>query len=94
MNLSGDQQGVLIEQVQQGSPADQAGLRGSFKPVTVDGQEMLVGGDVITAVDGQAITAMNDLSAALAQTQPGQTVTLTILRDGQEQQVQVTLGGQ
>ncbi len=49
MNLAADQEGVLVEQVQQGSPADEAELRGSYKPVTIQGQQMLVGGDVITA---------------------------------------------
>jgi serine protease Do len=61
MNLDADQPGVLIAQVEAGSPADQAGLRGSYKPVTVDGQQVSVGGDVITALDGQTVEKIEDL---------------------------------
>jgi serine protease Do len=92
MDLPSDQQGVLVEQVQQGSPADEAGLQGSFKPVTIQGQQLLVGGDVITALDREAVATIQDLQAALQQYEPGQEVTLTILRDGQEIQVDMTLG--
>ena len=92
MDLAADEQGVLVEQVQQGSPADEAGLRGSFKPVTIQGQQMLVGGDIITALEGQSVTAIEDLQAALQQYEPGEKVALTVLRDGQESQIDVTLG--
>jgi S1-C subfamily serine protease len=92
MDLPADQQGVLVQQVQQASPADEAGLRGSFKPVTIQGQQVLVGGDVITAVDREPLTALEDLQAALQQYEPGQEVTLTIQRDGKMSRVNVTLG--
>jgi len=92
MNLSSDQQGVLVSQVQSNSPADQAGLQGSDNPVTIGGQQLLVGGDVITAVDGQPIASMQDLQSLLQEETPGQTITLTILRDGNQQQVEVVLG--
>lgn len=91
MNLSSDQQGVLVEQVVQGSPADQAGLQGSFKPLTGNGQRLTVGGDVITAVDGQAVTRLQDLQSIIRQDKPGQDVTLTILRNGKQMDVKVTL---
>jgi serine protease Do len=93
MNLSEDTQGVLVEQVEQGSPADEAGLRGSYKPVTIDGQDVLIGGDVITAVDGQTISGMQDLKAMLSQMEPDQEITLTVQRDGKLLEVDVTLGG-
>ena len=91
MNLPSDQQGILIEQVQAGSPADKAGLRGSFKPILVNGQRVLIGGDVITAIDGNTVTSIEDLQAYLQTTQPGQKVDLSILRDGQEQTLKVSL---
>jgi S1-C subfamily serine protease len=91
MNLPDNQSGVLIEQIEAGSPADQAGLRGSFKPVLINGQRILVGGDIITAIDGKSVTSLGDLRAALQDAQPGQKVTLTILRDGQTQDMSVTL---
>jgi len=91
MNLPSKQQGLLVEQVQAGSPADKAGLRGSFKPVIVNGQRVLIGGDVITAIDGHTITSAEDLQSYLQTTQPDQNVDLSILRDGQEQTVTVKL---
>jgi len=92
MGLDSDQTGVLIEEVASGSPADEAGLRGSFRPVEVDGQRILIGGDVIVAWEGKAITSTDDLQQALAQVQPGDRITLSILRGGRQRDVTVTLG--
>ena len=92
MDLPEDQAGVLIERVEAGSPADQADLRGSYKPAIVDGQVTLVGGDVITALDSQSVTQMEDLQALIRRAEPNQEVTLTVLRDGQEIKVEATLG--
>jgi serine protease Do len=92
MNLPSDLEGVLVSQVQTGSPADQAGLQGSYSPVTVGGQQMLVGGDVIVAIDDLAITSMSDLQTLLGEASPGQAVVLAIVRDGNEQLVEVVLG--
>lgn len=86
-----DTQGVLVERVEVGGPADKAGIKGSYKPLTINGQEILIGGDVITAVDGQAITGIQDLSARLSQVETGQKVELSILRDGKVIDVPVTL---
>lgn len=92
MDLPADQEGVLVEQVQQGSPADVAGLQGSYQPVTINGQQVLVGGDVIVAMDDQPITGFEALRAFTQQAEPGQEVTLTLLRDGSQAKVDVTLG--
>ncbi len=93
MNLSADTRGALIEQVSPGGPAANANLQGSNNIVTINGVQGTVGGDVITAIDGQTINNMSDIIAYLAiHTQVGQTVTLTILRDGKTQNVPVTLG--
>jgi 2-alkenal reductase len=92
MNLPSDQQGVLVSQVQKASPADQAGLQGSDSPVTLGGQRLLVGGDVITAVDRQPIASLQGLQGLLQEKMPGQAVMLTLLRDGNEQTVEVVLG--
>jgi len=91
MDLPTGQEGVLVEQVQQGSPADEAGLRGSFQTITINGQQLLVGGDVIVAMDGQSIADFQDLSAFLQQAEPGQEVTLSLLREGNQVEVPVTL---
>ena len=91
LGLPSDQTGVLVESVRSNSPAEQAGLKGGNKSVTINGQDVMAGGDVITAIDGQAVTGMNDLLGALQQTKVGQKVTLSIVRDGQQQDVTVTL---
>lgn len=92
MNLPTNQTGVLVQQVQPGSPAASAGLRASSKSATVNGQTVQVGGDVIVALGRQQITSMQDLTSLLAQMQPGQRTTLTVLRDGQQTRLSVTLG--
>jgi serine protease Do len=91
MGLAADQQGVLVESVQLDSPADQAHLNGSYKAVTINGRQVAVGGDVITAVDNQPVTSLEDLQNYMQQTKPGQELTLTILRDGKQVKVKVTL---
>jgi len=93
MNLPTDTRGALIAQVSPGGPAAKAGLQGSNTTVTINGVQGTVGGDVVTAIDGQTIKSMSDIIAYLAiHTQVGQTVSLTILRDGKTQTVQVALG--
>ncbi len=92
MNLPANQQGVLVEQVQSGSPADQAGLQGSFKPLTINGQTVMIGGDVITAFNGQTVSNLSDLQGLLQESQPDEDVTLTILHDGSQMEIHVTLG--
>jgi Do/DeqQ family serine protease len=69
--------GVVVYQVQSGSGADRAGLRA---------------GDVITALNGQAVSDPNSFRNAIASTPPGTEVTLTVKRDGNERQVRATLG--
>ncbi len=91
LGLAPDQTGVLVESVRPNSPAEQAGLQGGTKSVTINGQDVMTGGDVITAIDGQAVTSMNDLLSALQQSKVGQKVTLTLMRDGNQQEVTVTL---
>jgi S1-C subfamily serine protease len=91
LGLSADQTGVLVESVKSNSPAEQAGLKGGAKSVTINGQDVMAGGDVISAVDGKTVKSMDDLLGILQQSKVGQKVTLTIVRDGQQQQVTVTL---
>jgi 2-alkenal reductase len=92
MGLAAQQRGVLIVEVFSGSPSEKAGLRGSDRQVTINGALAGVGGDVITGVDGRAIRAFDDLVTYLARsTEIGQTVTLTVLSQGKEKVVKVTL---
>lgn len=85
--------GVLIQEVVPDSSAARAGLRGGTREVQVRGTRILLGGDIITAINGRPVSSFDELVSYLVNyTEVGQTVTLTILRDGQERQVQVTLG--
>ena len=79
--------GLLVAQIYQDSPADRAGLRSATEQVIFGNRRYLAGGDIlITAVDGVELTRWDDLSAYLEEkTEVGQTVTLTIIRDGKEQ---------
>ncbi len=93
MGLSADQRGALVIEVVDGGPADQAGLRGSTRQITVNGQAAIIGGDVITALDGRAVASMDDLIAYLSRYgQAGQNARLSVLRDGQNTTIDITLG--
>jgi S1-C subfamily serine protease len=85
--------GWLIVQVTSGGPADAANLQGGTKQVTVAGQSVTVGGDIIIALDGTRITGMDDLSTFLEEnTSPGQTIDVTIVRNDQTMTLQLKLG--
>jgi S1-C subfamily serine protease len=86
------QQGVLIERVDPGGPASQAGIRGGTRTVLAGLQELRIGGDVLVAVDGTEITSTSDLNILLNRHRPGDTVTATIIRNGKRMDVQVKLG--
>lgn len=91
MSLPESQTGILIQQVEAGSPADTAGLRGSFKPVIINRQRILVGGDVITAIDGKSVSTTDDLRSVINSARAGQEISLDILREGKAMQIKVTL---
>ena len=84
--------GVLVLSVQEGTAAERAGIRGGTGSRTIQGVPFRVGGDVITRLDGQPLESMEDLAATIAQKQPGDQLTLTLLRDGSERDVTVALG--
>ena len=84
--------GALITDVVNGSPADQAGLKGATGETTFQLQHVKTGGDLVIAVDGKPVFQNNDLSELIAQHKPGDKVTLDIIRDGQHATVDVTLG--
>ncbi len=85
-------QGVLVQRVLQGGPSAKAGLRGGNTEQLVAGVPILVGGDIITEFNGQPVNNYDDLIATLIKTaKVGDTVTLTIWRDGQQSELQVKL---
>ncbi len=85
------QGGALVEQVSPGSPADKAGIQGGDQTVTVQGEQFTIGGDVIVKVDDTEIKTADDLIAYLGTKKPGDTVKVTVDRDGKTQQIPVTL---
>jgi S1-C subfamily serine protease len=85
-------QGILVIEVTEGGPADLAGIRGSTETGFVDGQEVPLGGDVITEINGVKVINMNDLAIYMEQnTHPEDSVTFTLIRDGQEISITATL---
>jgi S1-C subfamily serine protease len=90
LNLGTDT-GALISDVVPDGPADDAGIQGADGRQDFQGQEIRTGGDVIVAVHGQRLQAESDLAELISRQRPGQTVTLTVLRDGEEQEIEVEL---
>jgi 2-alkenal reductase len=87
------EQGAYVSTVTEGGPAEAAGIMGATGTVIQDGHTVEIGGDVITAIDGQPVKTFDEMLVYLSlQTSPGQSVTLTILRDGKYQDVSVKLG--
>jgi len=84
--------GGLVAEVSSGSPAEKAGIEGGDDKLTFQAGRYRTGGDVILQADGEDIASPDDLAEAVAEHQPGEEITLIILRDGERQKVEVTLG--
>jgi S1-C subfamily serine protease len=85
-------EGVLILEVVRGGPADEAGIRGGDRIVQLGRYRVPVGGDIITAVNGKPIDDYQDLTVYLeTETRVGDMVDVTLIRDGDEQTIQVVL---
>jgi S1-C subfamily serine protease len=85
-------EGALVQTVTPGSPADKSGIRGGNIVASLDGNEIRLGGDIITAVDGRRVRSNDDLTNLIATRKKGDEVKLTVVRQGKEQDVSVTLG--
>ena len=86
-------EGILVAQVFQGGPAERAGLKAGRRRVQAANRFVIVGGDVITAIDGVKLKSVDDLTGYLdAQREVGDTVRLDIARDGRPLSLQVKLG--
>ncbi|MFO7571891.1 MAG: trypsin-like peptidase domain-containing protein [Gaiellaceae bacterium] len=84
--------GVAVAEVRSGTPAEEAGIRGATGSRLMDGQEIPVGGDVIVAFDGKAVSSAAALQSAVDARRPGDTVSVTVLRKGERVTIEVTLG--
>jgi S1-C subfamily serine protease len=84
--------GLLVAEVVSGSPAAKAGIRAGDQVVSIGNTRVPVGGDIITAINGEPIADFQELTVYLeTETQVGDEVEVTLIRDGQEMKVPLTL---
>jgi serine protease Do len=83
--------GYLVEVVYDGSPADRAGIRGGSLSVILQGDEYLLGGDILTAINGQAVRSHQEYISRVNALRPGQRVRVTVVRDGATREVALTV---
>jgi S1-C subfamily serine protease len=91
MGLAADA-GVLIQKVIPGGAAESAGLRGGNQQAYLGNTPIMIGGDLIVAIDGQPITDPQDISAIMDHHQAGDTISVTILRGRREMTLKLILG--
>jgi S1-C subfamily serine protease len=84
--------GVLIQKVIPGGAAEKAGLRGGNEQAYVGNQPIMLGGDLIVAIDGQQVTDPQDISVIMDKHQAGDTVSVTVFRGRRQMTVKVVLG--
>lgn len=93
LNLPVDQ-GVIVQSVVKDGPADKAGIEAGGTSATINGEEVRLGGDIVTEVDGKKLKSMEQLVEIIQGHEPGDELELKILRDGDEKVAEVTLGTQ
>jgi S1-C subfamily serine protease len=86
--------GLLVEKVEQGSPAAKADIQGGTTSAVVSGTDYVLGGDVIVAAGGTRVTNLGELRAVLGRHKPGDKVEIKLYRDSDQKTVTVTLGRQ
>jgi S1-C subfamily serine protease len=84
--------GLLIQNVDRGSSADVAGLRGPRQVVVVGNYQLGIGGDFIVAVEGQPVQGIETLTRAFNRKRAGDTLNVTVYRNGRTQQINIRLG--
>jgi S1-C subfamily serine protease len=90
LNLPSDY-GVLIVQVTSGGSADRAGLRGGNERAYVGSVPVMLGGDLIVAIDGEEIADQQDLVATMNKHKAGDTITVSVFRGRRKMDVRVVL---
>jgi S1-C subfamily serine protease len=84
--------GLLIQEVARGSAAATGGLRGADKAVVIGNQQLGVGGDFITSIDGRPVSEPDAVTRTIARKRPGDMIDLTVVRGGRSTNVKVKLG--
>ena len=84
--------GLLIRRVERGSPAEAAGLRGPSRTVIRYNYRLPVGADLIVALDGQPVESLDSLQRAMNRHHGGDTLEMTVFRDGRREKIRVKLG--
>ena len=84
--------GFLVERVAPGSLAQRAGLRAGRRVVLLHETAYVLGGDIITSMNGQQVSNASHIARILLQSRPGDLLQLTILREGKLQEVALRLG--
>jgi S1-C subfamily serine protease len=83
--------GLLIQEIRRGTAAATAGLRGYHDVVVIGNQEVGVGGDLVTAVDGKPVTEQDAITRAMSHKRPGEEMELTVYRNGSSINIKVRL---
>jgi putative serine protease PepD len=86
------QDGLLVQTVTRGGPAAQSGVHGGDRIAQAGMRRFYIGGDVITAIDGQKVSTQLDVNLALNKKRPGDSVTVTVYRGGKKLDIPVKLG--
>jgi S1-C subfamily serine protease len=84
--------GLLIIDVEDGSPAHTIGLRAGELDVTIEGEPWVLGGDILVAVNGEDVKTSEQYAKVLRQLKAKQSIDLTLFRDGTRRTLNVTLG--
>ena len=84
--------GLLVREVTKGSGAEKAGIKGGSTSVVVQGESYMVGGDIITSVDGKPVTSVDQLFSVVQQKHPGDTVKIELYHDSSKRTVTAKLG--
>lgn len=84
--------GLLIIDVEDGSPAQTIGLRAGNLDVTIEGEPWVLGGDILVEVNGQDVKTIEQYAKVLRQLKAKESIEVTLLRDGTRRTVTVTLG--
>ncbi len=83
--------GILVARVEKGSPAERAGIRGGKDSVMIGNLRIIMGGDMIVAVNGKTLKNMDQIVEEIESREIGDTIELTIIRDKKKRTVKVKL---